>query len=358
MSSRPSIIQADVALAEMTTLEVGGHAEFFADIYDEGALVAATRWARSTGRELTILGGGSNVVVADEGVRGLTLRMCLPGRSHRLNSDGVALSVGAGEDWDQLVRYTVGQGWAGLECLVGIPGRAGAAPIQNIGAYGQELADTALKVRAFDFKNQEFIELSAHDCAFAYRDSRFKRAGRLCEIVTAMTLQLRPGGAPTVKYKELQKNVGDQPSLETVMETVQRLRQGKSMLAHHADGNHRSAGSFFLNPILGEDAAAQVYQRAASLGIPQSDVPSWPTDDGHTKFAAAWLIERSGLTKGHGSGQVGLSTNHTLAIVNRGGASASELLGFALAVQKTVESTFGVTLVPEPRMVGFSEAPL
>lgn len=353
MISRPSMIQTDVALAGMTTLQVGGRAEFFADIYDEAALVAAIRWARATGCPVTTIGGGSNVVIADEGILGLTLRMCMPGRTPRKNGDGVALDVGAGEDWDELVRYTVGQGWAGIECLVGIPGRMGAAPIQNIGAYGQELADTALKVRVYHLGHQEYRELSAKDCDFAYRDSRFKRSESVDEIVTGVTLQLRPGGAPTVRYRELQRSVGANPDLATVMTAVQTLRRGKSMLARHVDGNHRSAGSFFLNPVLRPEDAARVYERAGALGIAPDDVPAWDMESGETKFAAAWLIERSGFEKGYGDGRVGLSSNHTLAIVNRGGATAMELLEFAREIRAGVQAAFGIGLMPEPRMMGF-----
>jgi UDP-N-acetylmuramate dehydrogenase len=358
MKSSPSMIQRDVDLAPMTTLKVGGAADYFADIYDEAALTSAIGWARQQDYPITLLGGGSNVLIADSGVRGLTIRLSLPGRRIRANSETVEVSLGAGEDWDQVVKFAVAQGWAGIECLVGIPGRVGAAPIQNIGAYGQEVCETVLKVRAYCMARHEFVDLSARDCGFGYRDSRFKRATSQVEIVTGLTLSLTPGGPAKVAYKELAKRLTEGRDLHTVMTAVQALRRQKSMLANTPDGNHRSAGSFFLNPILNQGESAELLERARVHGIPAADVPRWPAAEGRTKYAAAWLIEQSGLKKGAGDGPVGLSTHHTLALVNRGGAAAADIIDFARYVHDEVNHCFGVSLVPEPRMLGFDVPPL
>lgn len=297
------------------------------------------------------------MLICDDGIPGLTIRLSIPGRHSRINGAAVDYSLGAGEDWDQAVKHAVGQGWAGIECLAGIPGLAGAAPIQNIGAYGQDISQTVLKVRVFSLSRNEFRDLSALDCEFGYRQSRFKRASVPDELVTRVTLRLAHGGAPTVAYKELAQRVGQDPTLLQVLKTVQELRRQKSMLANTPDGNHRSAGSFFLNPTLTPGAAEDLLARCRTLGIKDEDVPRWPSLNGDTKFAAAWLIERSGLAKGYGDGPVGLSTNHTLAIVNRGGASAGDILRFALHVRGKVEGVFGIALEPEPRALGFDTPP-
>ncbi len=338
----PDFVQTDVPLAPLTTLEVGGPARWFARVRDEAELAAAVAWADHAGHPLLMLGGGSNLLVADAGYPGLVVQLC----DTRVDfaADG-RVSAAAGADWDRLVGEAVGRGLAGVECLAGIPGRVGAAPIQNIGAYGQEVAEVVESVRALDLGSGNIVDWSPQACGFGYRTSQFKREGG--QLVVAVTLRLRPDGAPTMRYAELLRHATAEASLAEVREAVLGLRRGKSMVIDPADENRRSAGSFFLNPVV---SAAEADRVAA---VAPEDLPRWDQPDGQVKLSAAWLIERSGLPKGSGDGAVGLSTRHTLAVVNRGGARASDIVAFAGAVRKRVEQRFGVSLCPEPVFVGF-----
>lgn len=330
-----------VALAPRTTLGLGGPARFYVKAADDAALIEALEWARSESVEARVLGGGSNLVVADAGFDGLVIEMAQRG----LQIDGGHLTAAAGEDWDELVARCVAEDLAGVECLSGIPGRVGATPIQNVGAYGQEVSQTIERVRVLDRESLEQRTLSPDECEFGYRDSMFKRTpGRY--VVLEVTFALTPGGAPLLAYAELQRALdGDAaPALAKVRETVIALRRRKSMVLDPADPNGRSAGSFFTNPIVAPAVADRLVEAS------DEPVPRWPTDDGRVKLAAGWLIERAGMTKGARRGAVGISTAHALALVHHGGGTTAELLALADEVRDAVEARFGVRLVREPTL--------
>jgi UDP-N-acetylmuramate dehydrogenase len=341
-------ILESVALAPLTTLGVGGPARWFVRATEEAGVLAAHAFARDRGLPLRVLGGGSNLVVADAGVEALVVQMALPGITLR-EHDGVAeLTAAAGEPWDTVVRTSVERGWAGLECLSGIPGLVGATPIQNVGAYGQEVSDTVSAVLALDAVRGEVVTLPAARCGFAYRDSMFKSGEPGRWVVLAVTYRLRPGGAPTLGYADVARHLsargGARPTLADVRESVLAIRRAKSMvLDDPGDPNRRSCGSFFLNPILDPAHAEAVAARAEDPAMPR-----WPQPDGRVKLSAAWLIEHAGFTRGERHGPVGLSTRHTLALVAHAGARARDVLAFAGRVRETVEARFGVRLTPEP----------
>jgi UDP-N-acetylmuramate dehydrogenase len=286
-----------------------------------------------------VLGGGSNVVVADEGLPGLVLQPS--GKAVAWQADG-HVRAEAGVAWDRLVAAAVRRGWAGIECLSGIPGQVGAAPIQNIGAYGQEVANVLVSVSAFDRRTGELRELGAAACDFSYRDSRFKREPDRW-LVLAVTLRLRPGGPPALRYAQLVDALAGvrRPSLARVRRTVLGLRRQKGMVLDAGDPDSRSCGSFFTNPVVPPALADQVEQ---TLGGP---MPRYPASGG-VKLSAAWLIERCGMTRGWGEGPVGLSRKHTLALVNRGGATAADVWRCAAEVRRRVRQQTGVELEPEP----------
>lgn len=346
-------ILEDVPLASRTTLELGGSARFFVKVRDDRSILDALRWARRRGVAVGILGGGSNLVVPDAGFDGLVLEMAQEGIEERDEGERTLVTAAAGEDWDLLVSRCVASGLAGLECLAGIPGKVGATPIQNVGAYGQEVSETIHEVRVLDRASMEIETLGQRACAFDYRDSVFKRAPERW-VVLAVTFALRPDGAPAIRYAELERALehesAEPPSLSTVRDTVVALRRQKSMVLDLGDVNRRSAGSFFTNPIVSELDANEVTRRAllADLVTSEDEVPRWPTADGRVKLAAGWLIERAGIAKGARSGHVGVSTKHALALVHHGGGTTTELLEFAEHVRATVQSRFGVVLQREP----------
>jgi UDP-N-acetylmuramate dehydrogenase len=337
----------NVPLAPHCTLRVGGAARFFAEAADEAAVLEAVDWAAGRGLPVRVLGGGSNLVIADEGVDGLVLKIALRGVTTREVPGAVEVTAAAGEPWDALVRQTVEQGWAGLECLSGIPGLVGATPIQNVGAYGQEVSDTLVAVRALDREGRSVVTLGPSQCGFGYRDSLFKSGAPGRYVVLAVIYRLVPGGAPNVRYADIARALETRglarPSLADVRETVLTVRRSKSMVLEPGDPNARSCGSFFLNPIVDAAALAAVDARAAGLSMPR-----WPHPDGRVKLSAAWLIERAGFTRGQAEGPVGLSTRHTLAIVCHDGARARDVAAFARRVRAGVEARFGVRLHPEP----------
>lgn len=348
-------ILENIPLAPRTTLDIGGPARFYAEPHSVDVARDALAWARERGIAVTILGGGSNLLIADRGISGLVLRVHIRGIDVYTLGTSKIMVAGAGEPWDALAQRAVEHGWAGIECLSGIPGDAGATPIQNVGAYGQEVSQTILNVRALDVHTGDEVEISAEDCQFAYRDSAFKRGLKDRFLITHVAFRLIPGGAPEIRYGELSRalaGVAD-PTLAAVRSAVLDLRRSKSMVYDPTDENHRSAGSFFTNPIVDEATLLRVREAARDVLLPGEKMPEFPAGRGYTKLAAAWLIERSGFTKGAGDGPVGLSTRHTLAIVNRGGATARDVLRFATAVKHKVRDTFGVCLMPEPVLAGF-----
>jgi UDP-N-acetylmuramate dehydrogenase len=347
-------VRERVPLAPLTSLELGGDAERWVCAETEAEVLEALRAARADREPVTVLGGGSNVVVPDEGVRGLVLQMGLRGVELRQQGEHVLVTAQAGEPWDPLVERTVGEDLAGLECLSGIPGLVGAAPIQNVGAYGQEVSDTVRTVRVVDTRTFEVRELSAQECGFGYRDSAFKRdPGR--SVVLAVTFALRSGGAPTVRYAELERALGETaPDLQSVRRTVIGLRRRKGMVIDPADPERRTAGSFFTNPVVHDAVAEQVVARALEMGAATdaADVPRWPAGAGTTKLAAGWLIERAGIAKGWRVGPVGVSSRHALALVHHGDGHTRDLLHLALEVRARVSERFGVWLRPEPVLLG------
>jgi UDP-N-acetylmuramate dehydrogenase len=298
-----------------------------------------------------VFGGGSNLVVADEGFDGLAIHVGMRG-IEELHTG--RLRVRAGESWESVVDHAVERGWAGVECLAGIPGCAGATPIQNVGAYGQEVSQVIAAVEAVDLRRGESVRLEPEACAFAYRDSRFKRE-RDQWIVTAVEFDLRPGGEPTIAYGELRRVLdGQGADVRRVRDTVLELRRRKSMVVDANDPNSRSVGSFFTNPIVDEDLAHRVVEHAVQRGIVETpdDVPRYDAGDGRIKFPAAWLIERAGIAKGTRRGGVGVSSKHTLALVHLGGGTTRALLDLGREIRDRVDDEFGVRLVPEPRLVG------
>ena len=324
----------------------GGPARYFAHARHDVDVRTAWAWARERRLPLRVLGGGSNVVVDDAGVDGLVLLVDTRGVQWREGPDDVEVTAAAGESWDDFVRCAVMRSWAGIECLSGIPGRVGATPIQNVGAYGQEVSEVVTAVHALDRTTGETITLPAAECGFAYRDSRFKSVEPERWIVMGVTFRLTPGGRPSVKYDELSKHLARRgltaPTLEDVRESVIAIRRGKSMVYDPADENGRSCGSFFTNPIVD---AAHADLVAARVG---GSMPRWAQANGRVKLSAAWLIERTGFAKGTSAGPVGLSTRHTLAIVSHEGAQAQDVIAFARHIRDSVAKQFDVRLVPEP----------
>ncbi len=298
-----------------------------------------------------LLGGGSNLVVSDAGFDGLVILLGWGGIEE---PETGRLVVSAGERWDAVVDHAVARGLAGIECLSGIPGSAGATPIQNVGAYGQEVGQVISAVEAIDLQRGGSVTFDAEACAFGYRNSRFKRErGRW--LVTAVHLQLRPSGEPTVAYRELELALeGRERTLATVQDAVVALRRRKSMVLDPSDPEARSVGSFFTNPIIGSDDADRVREHAVWAGMvaEASDVPSYPAGPGRVKLPAAWLIERAGVSKGMAHGGVGVSSKHTLALVHRGGGTTQQLLELARSIQGKVLDEFGVRLEAEPTLVG------
>ena len=339
---------------------MGGPARWFVEASREDAVSAALAWAREQSIPVLVLGGGSNLLVADRGVEALVLRVRIAGITSARQGEQVIVEAGAGERWDDLVARAVAEGWAGIECLSGIPGDVGATPIQNVGAYGQDVAETIVHVRTIERASGKIVEMDAAACGFGYRDSVFKREAKGRLVVTRVTFALRPGGAPGVRYAELVRQLAANrsASLSEVRATVLALRKSKSMLLDRDDENGKSAGSFFMNPTLDAAELSAVSARvAASGGLGEGEtMPAYPANEGRTKLAAGWLIERAGFGKGAGVGRVGLSTKHALAIVNRGGATAAEIVAFARTVKDGVRERFGVELQAEPVLVGFSSA--
>jgi UDP-N-acetylmuramate dehydrogenase len=346
-----SAIAHGVPLGPRTTLELGGSAEHFVEVDDLAGLRGALAWADAAGCPVTVLGGGSNVLVADGGVPGLVVAMAIRGLDVHRSGDVLAVRAAAGERWDDVVARTVAHGATGIECLSGIPGSVGATPIQNVGAYGQEIAEVVTRVCALDRSTRELEWVGRERCGFGYRTSVFKRSpGR--HVIVEVELALPLARAPSIRYAELARALGDRPlTVTTIRDTVLALRRGKSMVLDAADENRRSVGSFFTNPIVEASVAAQVAGRARAIA-PDAVVPSWPQADGRFKLAAAWLIERSGTVRGERDGAVGVSSRHSLALVHHGGGTTRALLGLADRVAGRVRDVFGVDLELEPVRLG------
>lgn len=349
-------LRRDEPLAPHTSLHIGGPAEYFVSAQTAEALVEALDWAAACSLPVTVLGGGSNVVVSDDGVPGLVVQPAIMGERLEQQGDVVTLRAGAGTLWDELVASTVHRGFAGLECLSGIPGHVGATPIQNVGAYGQEIAGALASVEVYDRERRERRELGREECELGYRTSRFKarEPGRF--IVLSVTFTLRAGGAPCVAYPEIARALSVRgaapPSVAEARDAVLATRRKKSMVIERGDENARSCGSFFLNPELDPEPYRALAERLGEAP------PSFELPHGRRKVPAAWLIERAGLRRGQRWDAVGISTKHSLALVCHEGATARALVAAAHAVREQVGSRLGVWLEPEPVFLGFGAAGL
>jgi len=346
---------AGVPLAPLCTLGVGGPARWFVHAASAQAVEAAHAWASDRETSIFVLGGGSNLVVADAGVDALVVHIGLTGVDVGSDGGDVLVRAAAGESWDALVADIVGRGLAGVECLSGIPGSVGGTPIQNVGAYGQEVGHVIDSVSVFDRQAGRMVRLGNQECGFAYRQSRFKRADAGRFVVCAVTLRLRPG-PPTLTYPDIASafaasGVGV-PDLDRARHAVLAVRRRKGMVSDAGDIDTRSVGSFFVNPVVEHST----YDRVVAL-VPGRRVPGFVMQNGDVKIPAAWLIETAGFAKGHGDGPVGVSSKHSLALVNRGGATARDVVAMAARIKRAVIDRFGIALRPEPVFVGFTDDP-
>jgi UDP-N-acetylmuramate dehydrogenase len=354
-SVEPSIRpHAGLPLGPLTTLGVGGGARWFVRATTGEEIAAAHRWAGDAQLPLFVLGGGSNLVVADTGVDGLVVQIAIDGIDVSRDGSETVFHVGAGESWDRLVAAAVARGLAGLECLSGIPGSVGGTPVQNVGAYGQEVSDTIREVTVFDRDAAQLTTIGGAECGFAYRTSRFKRedAGRF--VICEVRFGLRPG-SPTVTYPDVVNacagRAPESVTLDDVREAVLAIRRRKGMVIDESDPDTRSVGSFFMNPVVTADVRQQLADASRTA------VPGFPVPDGRVKIPAAWLIERAGFARGHMRGRVGVSSKHPLALVNLGGATAREVVDLATEIKRRVADQFGIGLQPEPSFVGFGDDP-
>jgi UDP-N-acetylmuramate dehydrogenase len=350
------LLQENVALAPLTTIKVGGAARFFVEAKTVGDVQEAVSLAQSRNLPLSVLGGGSNLVVADAGWPGLILKVAIPGIEKRSAYSGegkMLFDVGAGESWDRFVWHAVMAQGGGVECLSGIPGSVGGTPVQNVGAYGQEVADTIRSVQVFDLRDRQVRDLCHEACGFSYRTSIFNTTERGRFIILRVIYALTPGAEPNIGYADLKRHFEGRdypPSLAETREAVRHIRAIKGMLIVPGEPDCQSAGSFFKNPVLSEGQHEELKKRASARGL---TVPSYPALEKSKKVSAAWLVERSGFAKGYELGNVGISSKHALAIVNRGGATAAEVLALKDQIQQRVEEIWAVRLEPEPVMVGF-----
>jgi UDP-N-acetylmuramate dehydrogenase len=351
-------IEENKPLAPLTTFGVGGPARWYVHADTEAEILEAVAWAQQRNVSLFVLGGGSNLLVSDAGFRGLVLQASLKGIRTVDDGQDRIYEVAAGEDWDQFVQLAVDDCCAGIECLAGIPGTVGGTPVQNVGAYGQEVSSSIERVRAFDLQSHSVVEFTTDECGFAYRRSRFSSTDRGRYLVTRVDYRLTPGGAPTLRYPDLQRAIAANgegnrgPTLAEVAAAVRALRSSKGMLLVEGAPDSHSAGSFFKNPVVTAEQLDHIQQAAGEIP-PQFPAESGAANIPLTKVPAAWLIERSGFPKGYRLGAAGISTRHTLALVNLGGATAQEILALAAQITEAVEARFGIRLEREPVLVGF-----
>ena len=347
------LIRENVPLAPLTTLGVGGPARYLAEAQNEAEVLEAVEFAQSRNVPLFVLGGGSNVVIADTGFAGLALKVAIGGVGQTAEEGRVVFTAGAGHDWDAFVEQAVQANCAGLECLSGIPGTVGGTPVQNVGAYGQEVSQSIDEVRALDLRSMQISTLSNKECGFAYRSSIFNTSERGRYIILGVAFDLLADGPPTLKYSDLQQVFAEhrsEPTLAEVRSAVREIRHRKAMLIVPGDDDARSVGSFFKNPVLPQALVDQLSSRLSARGW---QLPTYPAVDGCRKIAAAWLVEHAGFRKGFSQGAVGISCKHALAIINRGGATAADILALKDEIQARVFAEFSITLEPEPNFIGF-----
>jgi UDP-N-acetylmuramate dehydrogenase len=336
-------LKNNVPLADLTTFKIGGKARFFVCAKTERDVFNAFNYAELRNLDVFILGGGSNVLISDEGFDGLVLRIGLKG----VERNGNIVTAQAGEDWDDFVAYCIENNLAGIECLSGIPGFVGGTPVQNVGAYGQEVFETIESVRCLDRKTCEIIELEKSECGFAYRTSIFNTIAKNRYIVLSVTYNLKPNGEPKISYADLQKYFGNRtPTLQETRQAVLEIRAAKSMVINENDANSKSAGSFFKNPILSNEKFDEICKNFGDI------ILHYKVGDEKVKIPAAWLIENAGFNKGYRLGKVGLSSKHTLALVNYEHGTAADIIRLKNEIQAKVKEKFSVELQPEPIFVG------
>ncbi|MBA3769457.1 MAG: UDP-N-acetylmuramate dehydrogenase [Blastocatellia bacterium] len=345
-------IRENVPLAPLTTLGVGGPARYFVEAVDLTQLTAALREAQKRDIPAFILGGGSNLVVADAGFDGMVVKIALGVDKFEVaeaENNGVRVTVGSGMDWDVFVARCVEADLAGVECLSGIPGTVGGTPIQNVGAYGQDVSESIVAVACLDRESRTSVTFTNTGCQFAYRSNIFNREMRDRYVVLSVTFELLRGGQPKIVYKDLiERFEGSSPTVEQVRDAVLRIRAAKSMVIDQSDPNSRSAGSFFKNPIV-------PLSKLVALRKKFTDLVSFPAGES-AKLSAAWLIENAGFYKGYSKGTAGISSRHSLAIVNLGGATAADVVDLHMDIMDAVNARFGVALIPEPLFVGFESS--
>jgi UDP-N-acetylmuramate dehydrogenase len=344
-------MQQNVSLAPFTTLRIGGPARYFAEIRTEAELLDAIVFARKENLPIFVLGGGSNLLVSDAGFDGLVLHMAPNGAIESVREGSlIEYTVPAGTDWNSFVLSVCQQGISGIECLAGIPGTVGGTPVQNVGAYGQEVAETIASVRALDLETTTFVTLEKAACGFAYRRSIFNTTHRGRYIVTAVTFRFDPARRPRLTYADLTRHFGQsQPTPLEIYHAVREIRHSKGMLIVEGEPDSRSAGSFFKNPVVTPEVFRHVVSVAA---LSEDQIPHWPAEGGRIKLAAAWLLERAGFVKGYAMGNAGISSRHTLALINRGGATAADVFALRNAIQQTVKTRFSIELEQEPVQLG------
>jgi UDP-N-acetylmuramate dehydrogenase len=347
------LLQENTPLAPLTTFRIGGPARFFVEAKSRAEVEEAATFADSRDLPLFVLGGGSNLLVSDSGWRGLVLKIGISGIEQRpgIAEGRVLFEVGAGESWDRFVAHAIVEQCAGIECLSGIPGSVGGTPVQNVGAYGQEVSETIESVEAFDRRDGQIRELCNEACGFSYRSSIFNTTERDRFIILRVTYALAPGGDPHLEYADLKRHFAGRdarPNLAETREAVRHIRARKGMLIVPGDPDCQSAGSFFKNPVLTEEQLNDLKTRASAKKL---TIPAYPVLEQRHKISAAWLVEHSGFTRGYEAGRVGISHKHALAIVNRGGATAADVLALKEEIQQRVEAIWSVRLEPEPVFV-------
>lgn len=351
-------IYENVHLSPYTTLGVGGRARFFGKAKSEDHVLKAMDYAQTREYPVFVLGGGSNVVVSDAGFPGLVLKIEIPGIRPLGGKNGSRISVGGGVEWDAFVEYCVKRNLAGIECLSGIPGTVGGTPVQNVGAYGEEVSEVIAGVRAFDRDSNCVKRLTREDCGFGYRCSIFNTTQRDRYVILRVDFELRTDGQSRTDYEDLRRCLGTHSRAATlgeVREAVLGIRKTKAMVLVDGNPDSRSVGSFFRNPVMNSSEAARVETTARQRGVLASSesVPRLEAPEGREKLPAAWLVERAGFHKGYECGRAGISSRHALALINRGGASAQDILDLMHRIQDEVRTLFGVDLKPEPLFVGF-----
>ena len=348
-------IQENVPLAPFTTLKVGGPAKYFCVVDSTSQLSLALDFASKENLPILLIGGGSNIVISDKGWDGLVIKIELKGiQIVSENESKITVNVGAGENWDDFVSWSVKNDLSGIECLSGIPGTTGSTPIQNVGAYGQEVSETIHRVQVLDVETKETRWIINSDCHFSYRNNIFKKNGFGKLIVISVDFELQQNVFPELRYGELKRevedsNISDLPSLRN---KVLEIRRRKSMVVDKSDPNSRSAGSFFTNPIVSAVEFDRFLEIAREMEMEIASIPQYPQEDGKVKLAAGWLIEQSGFEKGFVFGNVGLSNKHALAIINRENGSALEIFNFAKEIQDAVKMKWGIWLENEPQFIG------